>query len=202
MMQGFLNDLKGYLQDVLDIHDVTYHESFGEYTLQVPLPRFLETIGYLKHSAKFLQLTDITAVDFPKRPQRFDVVYHLLNMHRNVRVRVKVMTDATTPVPSLCRIYKCANWYEREIFDMFGISFDQHPNLNRILTDYTFDAFPMRKDFPTEGRMEVHYDEVNRCVVYDPINLPQAKRQFDFMVNKWFSPVYETPKSEGGPHGA
>lgn len=196
-MQDFFDDLKDHFEHKLDIRDVQFMKALDEYTLVVPLERLIEVMGHLKHSVKFLQLTDITAVDYPSKAARFEIVYHLLNMHRNVRIRVKTSVASNTAVPSLCRLYKAANWYEREIFDMFGVLFDQHPNLERILTDYTFEAYPLRKDFPTEGRVEVHFDEVNRCVVYDPINLPQARRQFDFMVNKWHTPTYESPGNEG-----
>lgn len=199
-MQDFLNDLKDHFEDKLDIRDIQYLNALGEYTLIVPLERLIDVMGSLKHSVKFLQLTDITAVDYPQRSKRFEIVYHALNMHRNVRVRVKVSVADTIAVPSLCRIYKAANWYEREVFDMFGIAFDQHPQLERILTDYTFDAYPMRKDFPTEGRFEVHYDEDKRCVIYDPVNLPQARRHFDFMQSKWHDPTYES--SADGDHHA
>lgn len=198
-MQDFLSDLKSHFEDKLDIHDIQYFTLLGECTLIIPLDRLIEVMGALKHSVKFLQLTDITAVDYPNRPKRFEVVYHVLNMHRNVRVRVKVSVADTIEVPSLCRLYNAANWYEREVFDMFGIVFEQHPQLDRILTDYTFDAYPMRKDFPTEGRFEVRYDEDNRCVVYDPVNLPQARRHFDFVQNKWYDPTYES-SGDGDKH--
>lgn len=196
-MKAFFNDLKVHLEDKLEIQNIQFVDALNEYTLIVPAKQLVDVIGILKHSAKFLQLTDLTAVDYPQRPKRFEIVYHLLNMHRNARVRVKASVQQNENVPSLCRLYKAANWYEREVFDMFGIIFDQHPNLERILTDYDFDAYPLRKDFPTEGRMEVHYDEANRCVTYDPVNLPQARRKFNFMVSKWADSTYELPNSEG-----
>jgi NADH-quinone oxidoreductase subunit C len=195
-MKEFFNDLKFHLEDKLEIQNIQFVEALNEFTLIVPSQQLIDVIGILKHSAKFLQLTDLTAVDYPSRPKRFEIVYHLLNMHRNARLRVKTSIHENEAVPSLCRIYNAANWYEREVFDMFGITFDQHPNLQRILTDYDFEAYPMRKDFPTEGRMEVHYDEANRCVTYDPVNLPQARRKFNFMVSKWADPTYEQPNSE------
>jgi NADH-quinone oxidoreductase subunit C len=195
-MKSFLEDLKDHFENKLDIQGIQFIEMLNEYTLIIPPERLLEIMGHLKHSVKFLQLTDITAVDYPAKNKRFEIVYHLLNMHRNVRLRVKIVVGINECVPSLCRLYKAANWYEREVFDMFGIVFDQHPNLERILTDYTFDAYPLRKDFPLEGRFEVHFEEVNRCVVYDPINLPQARRHFDFMVNKWHTPTYESLKEK------
>ncbi len=191
-MPDFINDLKSHFEDKLGFNDIQCIHALNEYSLIVPLDRLIEVMGSLKHSIKFLQLTDITAVDYPKKANRFEIVYHLLNMHRNVRVRVKTSIAETMNVPTICRIYPAANWYEREVFDMFGIAFAQHPNLERILTDYTFEAYPMRKDFPTEGRFEVHYDEAKRCVVYDPVNLPQARRHFDFMQNRWFDPTYES----------
>ncbi|MCP5322695.1 MAG: NADH-quinone oxidoreductase subunit C [Candidatus Paracaedibacteraceae bacterium] len=201
-MQDFFNDLKLHFADTLDIPNLEFTQTVeGEYILITPVEKFIEAMGHLKHSVKFLQLTDITAVDYPDRPQRFEVIYQLLNMHKNVRLRVKVNISENTSMPSLCRIYKAANWYEREVFDMFGIKFEQHPNLERILTDYTFNAFPLRKDFPTEGHMEVYYDEDNQCVVYDPVNLPQARRQFDFLVTNWHTPTYENNKETETGHG-
>jgi NADH-quinone oxidoreductase subunit C len=190
----FINDLKSHFEDKLGVNDIQFVQALNEYCMIVPINRLIDVMGSLKHSIKFLQLTDVTAVDYPKKSKRFEVIYFLLNMHRNVRVRVKVSLDEKTNVPSICRIYPAANWYEREVFDMFGIVFDQHPKLERILTDYTFDSYPMRKDFPTEGRFEVHYDETQRCVVYDPVKLPQARRHFDFMQNRWFDPTYESPE--------
>lgn len=190
-MQTFFEELIKHMDDTLEVEGVRLDERLEEYTLLVPLKNLLEVAGYLKHSAKFLQLIDITAVDYLAQYKYFEVVYHCLNMHKNARIRIKIQVFPNTKVPSLCKLYKAANWYEREVFDMFGIEFSDHPNLTRILTDYTFEAFPLRKDFPTEGRFEVHFDEENQCVVYDPVNLPQARRHFDFMVNKWHSPVYE-----------
>lgn len=196
-MQDFFNDLKSHFEHVLDNSKIEFFESLGEYSLTVAADNLIEVMGHLKHSVKFLQLTDITAVDYPKRSPRFDVVYHVLNMHRNVRLRVKISTNEFS-VPSLCRVYKAANWYEREIFDMFGIVFDQHPNLERILTDYNFDAHPLRKDFPTEGYFELHYNEISHAIAYEPLNLPQSRRQFDFIVNKWNTPRYEVDQKERG----
>lgn len=190
-MQVFFKDLVEHMTDVLDIKGVNLYESLGEYTLHVPVESTLEVVSYLKHSAKFLQLIDITAVDRMAHRKHIEIVYMLLNMHKNVRVRVKTQVSEKQLVPSLCKMFKAANWYEREVFDMFGVEFSDHPNLTRILTDYTFESHPLRKDFPLEGRFEVHFDEENHCVVYDPINLPQARRHFNFMVNEWHSPVYD-----------
>lgn len=190
-MQVFFKDLIEHMTDALDIKGVGLHESLGEHTLHVSLDNILDVMSYLKHSAKFLQLIDITAVDYMAKHKHFEIVYMLLNMHKNMRIRVKVNVSEKQTVPSLCKLFKAANWYEREVFDMFGVEFSEHPNLTRILTDYTFEAHPLRKDFPLEGRFEVHFDEENHRVVYDPVNLPQARRHFDFMVNEWYSPVYD-----------
>ena len=130
---------------------------------------------------RFRQLIDLTAVDFPDREKRFDVVYHLLSFSKNRRVRIKIQTDEDTPVPSICSVHPCADWFEREAFDMFGIVFEGHPDLRRLLTDYGFVGHPLRKDFPMTGYVEVRYDEELKRVVYEPVKLPQEFRQFDFL---------------------
>jgi NADH-quinone oxidoreductase subunit C len=201
-MQNFFDDFKLHFKESLDIQQAHFTEFLGEHTLIISVQHFLDVMHYLKHSAKFLQLTDMTAVDYPHRTERFEIVYQLLNLHRNVRLRVKVSIGESGAIPSLCRVYKSANWYEREVFDMFGVVFDQHPNLIRILTDYTFDAYPLRKDFPTEGNLEVHYDEDAQRVVYDVIDLPQENRQFDFVQNKWNTPKYQPNPKSGDNHDA
>lgn len=129
----------------------------------------------------FKVLVDVTAVDYPGRPERFEVVYQLLSIRLNRRVRVKVTADETTPVPSITSIFSSAGWYEREVWDLFGIYFADHPDLRRILTDYGFDGHPMRKDFPLTGYVEVRYDEDRKRVVYEPVRLKQEFRTFDFL---------------------
>ena len=129
----------------------------------------------------FKVLIDITAVDYPGRPERFEVVYQLLSTKTNRRVRVKVTTDEATAVPSVTSVFSAANWYEREVWDLFGVYFADHPDLRRILTDYGFDGHPMRKDFPLTGYVEVRYDEDRKRVVYEPVRLKQEFRSFDFM---------------------
>ncbi len=130
---------------------------------------------------RFETLVDICAADYPKRVERFEVVYHLLSMSLNQRIRVKVTTDEEGPVPSLVDLFPCANWNEREAFDMYGVLFSNHPDLRRILTDYGFEGHPLRKDFPLTGHVEVKYDEVEKRVKYQPVNLVQEYRNFDFL---------------------
>jgi NADH-quinone oxidoreductase subunit C len=144
------------------------------------IPRVL-TILRDHESCQFKQLIDICSVDYPERPQRFDVVYHLLSLTYNQRIRLKIATDGEMPIPSVTGIFSCANWYEREIWDMMGIPFADHPDLRRILTDYNFEGHPLRKDFPLTGFYEVRYDDEAKRVVYDPVRLPQDYRTFDFL---------------------
>ena len=141
-----------------------------------------EVVGFLKNNSKcqFTTLIDITAVDYPGREKRFDVVYHFLSMNLNQRVRVKIQIAEGELVPSLVSLYPSANWFEREVFDMYGIPFSGHPDLRRILTDYGFKGHPLRKDFPLTGFSEVRYDEVQKKVVYEPVALVQEFRDFDF----------------------
>ncbi|MGR4000984.1 MAG: NADH-quinone oxidoreductase subunit C [Alphaproteobacteria bacterium] len=149
----------------------------------------------------FSQLTDLTAVDDPSRGRRFDVVYGLLSMHHNYRLRIKVGVGEGDVVPSLSGLYPVANWFEREVWDMFGIPFSGHPDLRRILTDYGFEGYPLRKDFPLTGHVEVRYDEERKSVVYEPVHLQQAYRRFDFE-SPWeeVSHLFTTP-GVGGVEG-
>lgn len=157
--------------------------AFGDLTVQVPLARVPAAAGFLKTDPKcrFTTLVDITAVDHPDRPERFDVVWHFLSMHLNQRIRMKARLGEDTMAPSITELHPSANWFEREVFDMFGIIFSGHPDLRRILTDYGFRGHPLRKDFPTTGYTEVRYDEAQKRVVYEPVQLVQEYRQFDFM---------------------
>lgn len=142
-----------------------------------------EFITFLRDDATcdFHQLMTVTAVDYPARPERFEIVYHLLSLTHNHRIRVKTYTDEQTAIDSVCDIYPSANWFEREVFDLFGVVFDNHPDLRRILTDYGFEGHPLRKDFPTTGYVELHYDEEQQRCVYAPVQLTQDFRTFDFM---------------------
>ena len=171
--------------------------TLGELTVQVTMDGLLPLMAHLRDGAgcRFTSLVDITAVDHPTRPARFDMVYHLLSMFTNGRVRVKVAVAEDTMVPSLTGIYPAANWFEREVFDLFGILFSGHPDLRRILTDYGFRGHPLRKDFPTTGYTEVRYDEVQKRVVYEPVSLTQEYRRFDFM-SPWEGAQYILPGDE------
>ena len=132
-------------------------------------------------NCQFKQLVDVCGVDYPERENRFDVVYHLLSLTQNNRIRVKVETNEETPVPSVTGLFSCANWWEREAWDLFGIYFSGHPDLRRILTDYGFEGHPLRKDFPLSGFVEVRYDDEQKRVVYEPVKLAQELRSFDFL---------------------
>ena len=155
----------------------------GELTISINPSAIKKIIEFLSDNSEcqFKTLIDITAVDFPSRKVRFDVVYHLLSMAQNKRVRIKFEVDETDIIPSISGIHLGANWLEREVFDMYGLSFSDHPDLRRILTDYGFQGHPLRKDFPTTGYQEVKYDEEQKKVVYRPVSLTQEYRQFDFL---------------------
>ena len=176
---------------------VTTEMAFGELTAHVALDGLLGLMEFLKSdpSTRMTSLIDITAIDHPTRPNRFDVVYHLLSMYTNGRVRIKTQVSEVGMVPSLMPVYPAANWFEREVFDLFGILFSGHPDLRRILTDYGFRGHPLRKDFPTTGYTEVRYDEVQKRVVYEPVKLTQEYRQFDFM-SPWEGAQYILPAPE------
>ncbi len=159
------------------------HVKLGELTLEVRADQAASVITFLRDDprCRFTTLIDICGVDNPERAKRFDVVYHLLSMQLNHRVRIKIETDEDTAVPSITGVYPCADWYEREAFDMYGILFSNHPDLRRILTDYGFQGFPLRKDFPVTGYVEVRYDPEQQRVVYEPVKSQQAFRNFDFL---------------------
>ena len=154
----------------------------GELTLTIAGERLTETIEFLRDDMKceFRVLLDICGVDWPKRAKRFDVIYHLLSLTKNRRIRVKVQTDEKTPLPSIVSLHASANWFERETFDMYGVIFSGHPDLRRILTDYGFSGYPLRKDFPLTGYVELRYDDELKRVVYQPVQLVQEFREFDF----------------------
>jgi NADH-quinone oxidoreductase subunit C len=173
---------------------VSWEVAHGELTMTVTLSSLTSFVEFLREdsNAKFSTLVDITAVDRPEREARFDVVYHFLSMYRNHRIRVKAAVREDELVPSLIGVHPSANWFEREVFDMFGILFSGHPDLRRILTDYGFRGYPLRKDFPTTGYTEVRYDEAQKRVVYEPVKLVQEYRQFDFM-SPWEGAEYILP---------
>ncbi|MDO5530268.1 MAG: NADH-quinone oxidoreductase subunit C [Paracoccus sp. (in: a-proteobacteria)] len=171
--------------------------AYEELTLTTTPGAIIRLVEFLRSdpNCRFTTLIDITAVDLPERAERFDVVYHFLSMYRNQRIRVKFALPDGAPAPSLTELLPGANWYEREIFDMFGIAFTGHPDLRRILTDYGFQGFPLRKDFPTTGYVEVRYDDAQRKVIYEPVKLVQEYRQFDFL-SPWEGAKYILPGDE------
>ena len=171
--------------------------SFGELNVTVTLASLVAFVEFIRadRTCRFNSLVDITAVDYPSRDARFDVVYHFLSMYQNQRIRVKVELREDEMVPSITSVHPSANWFEREVFDMFGIMFSGHPDLRRILTDYGFRGHPLRKDFPTTGYSEVRYDEELKRVVYEPVNLVQEYRQFEFM-SPWEGANYVLPGDE------
>jgi NADH-quinone oxidoreductase subunit C len=195
MMALNLTDLAAALSSRAGV--ISAVEAFGELTVTVALDSLVGLMAHLKEdpSTRMTSLVDITAVDHPERLDRFDVVYHLLSMYTNGRVRVKAHVGDTDMVPSLIGVYPAANWFEREVYDLFGILFSGHPDLRRILTDYGFRGHPLRKDFPTTGYTEVRYDEVQKRVVYEPVKLVQEYRQFDFM-SPWEGAQYILPGDE------
>ena len=162
---------------------VGFRVEYGELSLIAQPNRIVELLTILRDNAayKFIQLTLLSGVDYPDRARRFDVVYQLLSFAKNRRIRVKLSTDEDTPVPSIVSVHPAADWYEREAFDMYGIFFEGHPDLRRILTDYGFHGHPLRKDFPMTGYVEVRWDEALKRVVYEPVKLPQEFRAFDFL---------------------
>ncbi len=172
--------------------------AYGELTLDVEPTRLIETVRYLRDdpSCLFISFIDLTAVDYPTRVPRFDVVTHLLSPKHNRRIRIKVATDEDVPVASLTALYPAADWFEREVYDLFGVFFTGHPDLRRILTDYGFEGHPLRKDFPMTGYVEVRYDDAQKRVVYEPVNLRQEFRSFDFL-SPWEGAVdYVLPGDE------
>jgi NADH-quinone oxidoreductase subunit C len=171
--------------------------TFGELTLHTTRGQIVELLTLLRDDSKlqFISFIDLAGADYPEREQRFEVIYHLLSPVKNLRVRIKLSTDDDMPVPSVTSVYPGANWYEREAFDMYGIFFTRHPDLRRLLTDYGFEGYPLRKDFPLTGFVEVRYDDEVKRVVYEPVSLRQEFRQFDFL-SPWEGTDYVLPGDE------
>lgn len=192
-----LIELSDYVTSSLEQAVKSADIQFGELTINILVERLSDVMTFLRNdpTCRFTVLVDICGVDYPERAQRFDVVYHLLSMHQNHRIRVKLQVDDETPVPSIVELYPTANWYEREAFDMYGILFSDHPDLRRLLTDYGFSGYPLRKDFPLTGHVEVRYDDEKKRVVYDPVSLTQEFRDFDFM-SPWEGAQYILPGDE------
>ena len=169
--------------------------AFGELTLIVQREAIVDVVTFLHDHEAFISISDVCGADYPEREERFEVVYHLLSPKQNVRVRLKLTTDADKPVPSITGIFPGADWFERETYDLFGVLFTGHPDLRRILTDYGFDGYPLRKDFPTTGYVQVRYDEERKRVVYEPVKLAQEFRQFDYL-SPWEGTDYVLPGDE------
>ncbi len=176
------DELIAYLQNGLGDKLAGHYEQFGELTLEVNPGHIEAVLKFLRDDAEcgFTQLIDLCGADYPQRALRFDVVYHLLSMTKNRRIRVKLQAGEETQVPSVTALFDVANWYEREAFDMYGILFSGHPDLRRLLTDYGFEGYPLRKDFPLSGHVEVRYDDDAKKVVQEPVSLVQEFRDFDF----------------------
>ena len=193
-MTDALNELGAYVEAKRPDCVLAWDVAHGELNMDVALANIAGLVEFLKADAtcRFTSLVDITAVDYPGRAKRFDVVYHLLSMYQNQRIRLRVAARERDMVKSIINVHPSANWFEREVFDMFGILFSGHPDLRRILTDYGFRGHPLRKDFPTTGYTEVRYDEAEKRVVYDPVSLVQEYRQFDFM-SPWEGAEYILP---------
>jgi NADH-quinone oxidoreductase subunit C len=171
--------------------------AFGELTLHVEPQNILDVLSFLKSDAdcRFVSFIDLCGADYPEREKRFDVVYHLLSPYKNSRARVKVQTDEAGEVPSAIPVFPAADWFEREVYDLYGVVFSGHPDLRRILTDYGFSGHPLRKDFPVTGYVEVRYDDEKKRVVYEPVKLVQEMRQFDYL-SPWEGTEYVLPGDE------
>ncbi len=176
---------------------LSFEVAFGDLTLNVQRDSIVNVATFLRDDPKcrFIAFVDVCGADYPAREFRFDVVYHFLSPHLNQRVRVKLETDETAPVPSICDVFPGANWFERETYDLYGVMFSGHPDLRRILTDYGFDGHPLRKDFPITGFVEVRYDEERKRVVYEPVKLTQEFRSFDYL-SPWEGTDYVLPGDE------
>lgn len=196
-MSDAMTELGAYVESKRPDCVLGWSVAHGELTVDVALPNIVGLVEWLKSdpTCGFSTLVDITAVDYPERARRFDVVYHFLSMYQNQRIRLRVAVREEEMVPSITGVHPSAGWFEREVFDMFGLIFSGNPDLRRILTDYGFRGHPLRKDFPTTGYTEVRYDEVLKRVVYEPVSLVQEYRQFDFM-SPWEGAQYVLPGDE------
>ncbi|PIO97738.1 NADH-quinone oxidoreductase subunit C [Pleomorphomonas carboxyditropha] len=191
------NELALAVAGTLGADAVSVNVAYGEVTAVVARDRIVDVVTRLRDAPElaFISIIDVCGVDYPERPERFDVVYHLLSPSRNARLRLKVTTGEETPVPSISGVFPGAQWFEREAYDLFGILFTGHPELRRLLTDYGFDGHPLRKDFPMTGYVEVRYDDIQKRVVYEPVRLNQEFRNFDFL-SPWEGTTYVLPGDE------
>ena len=156
-------------------------DDFNQLQISISADQILDVVDFIKNdeACEFRQITDIAGVDFPDRQKRFEVIYHFLSFKHNSRLRIKIIIGEDESIPSITTIFPAANWFEREAFDMYGIQFKDHPDLRRILTDYGFEGYPLRKDFPLSGNVEIRYDEIDKKIIHEPVNLQQDFRSFD-----------------------
>nr|WP_301332571.1 NADH-quinone oxidoreductase subunit C [Parerythrobacter lacustris] len=187
--------VRATLSNALGSYLVKAHEEHGEILLRVKRESIEDVLRLLRDDHAYQQLMEIAGADYPSRPERFEVVYMLLSLTKNHRIMVKVSTDEATPVPTVTTLWPNAGWLEREVFDMYGVLFDGNTDLRRILTDYGFEGHPFRKDFPLTGYVELRYSEEEKRVVYEPVELAQDLRQFDFM-SPWEGADYVLPGDE------
>lgn len=192
-----LNELGEHIAAAIDDDIRGWRVAHGELTIDAHAARIAHVLKFLRDDTlcRFVQLIDLCGVDYPDRAKRFDVVYHLLSMHNNQRVRVRVEAGEGETVPSSRDVFPCADWFEREAFDMYGLIFAGHTDLRRILTDYGFEGHPLRKDFPLTGHVEVRYDDQQKRVVYEPVKLVQEFRNFDYL-SPWEGAKYVLPGDE------
>jgi NADH-quinone oxidoreductase subunit C len=196
-MNAELEALGDYIESSLGEAVIGKVVAYNELTMVVRGEDIVRVVAFLRDDPEclFVSFVDICGADYPGREKRFDVVYHFLSPRHNRRIRLKVETDETTPVPSVIGLFPAANWFERETYDLYGVLFSGHPDLRRILTDYGFEGFPLRKDFPLTGFVEVRYDDAQGRVVYEPVKLPQELRNFDFL-SPWEGTDYVLPGDE------
>ena len=156
-------------------------DDFNQLQISISTNQILDVVDFIKNdeACEFRQITDIAGVDFPEGIKRFDVIYHFLSFKHNIRLRIKITISEDETISSITSIFPAANWFEREAFDMYGIQFKDHPDLRRILTDYGFEGYPLRKDFPLSGNVEIRYDEIDKKIIHEPVNLQQDFRSFD-----------------------
>ena len=185
-MDEGLNDLEDFLQSKFSDEITSTDISYDQLTVNTNVSSLEQITSFLKLNSvcQFRTLIDITAVDYPEEEYRFQLIYHYLSMHQNFRIRIKIPVKDEEIVPSITSVFPAANWFEREVFDMYGILFGSHPDMRRLLTDYGFKGHPLRKDFPTTGYLEVRYDQEKKKVIYEPVKLNQEYRRFDF-VSPW-----------------
>jgi NADH-quinone oxidoreductase subunit C len=192
-----LTELKFHVEKELGDAVLAMEIAHGELNVTIRRECILDVLTELRDDwdLQFASLVDLTAADYPARPERFELIYAMLSYKHNLRIRVKLTTDENTPVKSASALFPCANWFEREVWDMYGVAFEGHPDMRRILTDYGFEGHPLRKDFPLTGYVEVRYSEEHKRVVYEPVKLTQEFRSFDFL-SPWEGAKYVLPGDE------